>query len=65
MDLVELSLVESEQDVAELRSMIEDHRRLTGSPVAGRILEHWGEELPRFLKVIPVGYKLLLEQSSE
>ena len=28
-------------------------------------LEDWEGYLPRFLKVMPVGYKLLLEQESE
>ena len=65
MDLVELSLVESEADVSELKGMIENHLRETGSPRAREILEDWGGYLPKFLKVMPVGYKLLLEKESE
>ena len=65
MDMVELSLVESDADVSELRSMIERHLAETGSPRAREILEDWEGYLPRFLKVMPVGYKLLLEQESE
>ena len=65
MGMVELTLVESEEDVAELRRMIEDHLRYTGSPRARQILDSWGQYLPKFLKVMPVGYKLLLEKESE
>ena len=65
MDMVELTLVESDQDVSELRSIIERHLAETGSPRAAEILRSWDEYLPRFLKVMPVGYKLLLEQESE
>lgn len=65
MDMVELSLVETETDVSELRSMIERHLAETGSPRAKEILDGWDRYLPMFLKVMPVGYKLLLEQESE
>lgn len=65
MDMVELTLVESAEDVNELRSIIQRHADWTGSPKAKAILAHWDEELPRFVKVMPVGYKLLLEKESE
>lgn len=65
MDMVELTLVESERDVAELRGLIENHLRYTGSEKAKTILDSWDEYLPKFIKVMPVGYKLLLEQESE
>jgi len=65
MDLVELTLVEAPEDVRELRSIIERHLEYTDSPKAAKILSDWEEELPRFIKVMPVGYKLLLEQESE
>ena len=65
MDMVELTLVESAEDINELRSIIQRHMDLTGSPKAAEILRNWDSELPRFIKVMPVGYKLLLEQESE
>ena len=65
MDLVELTLVESPSDVAELLEIVKAHARETGSPRAREILDRWDEYLPRFLKVMPVGYKLLLEKESE
>ena len=65
MDMVELSLVENPADEAELKGIIENHLRETGSPKAAAILDDWVSYLPRFIKVMPVGYKLLLEQESE
>lgn len=65
MDMVELTLVESEADVSELRGIIERHLEETGSRRARQILDSWDVYLPKFLKVMPVGYKLLLEKESE
>jgi glutamate synthase (NADPH) large chain len=55
--MVELEKLEEEDDIAELKEMISNHQRYTGSTVAGGILENWDEELPRFHKVMPVDYK--------
>ncbi|MDO5853203.1 MAG: glutamate synthase large subunit [Thermoplasmata archaeon] len=65
MDMVELTLVESPEDAAELRSIIQRHLDYTDSPRAAEILRNWDDELPKFIKVMPVGYKLLLEKESE
>ncbi|MDR1405459.1 MAG: glutamate synthase large subunit [Candidatus Methanoplasma sp.] len=61
MDMVELLLVESESDRSELRSILESHLRHTGSPKAAEILDDWECSISRFLKVLPIGYKKLLE----
>lgn len=65
MDMVELTLVESKDDIDELRAIVQKHCDLTGSLKAAEILRNWDLELPKFIKVMPVGYKLLLEQESE
>ncbi len=65
MDMVELTLVESPEDVAELKGIIEKHQQETGSPKARHILDSWDDYLPKFIKVMPVGYKILLEKESE
>jgi glutamate synthase domain-containing protein 3 len=49
-----------EADAAELRELIEEHRARTGSPVAARVLEEWGQKLPRFVKVMPNDYRRVL-----
>ncbi len=50
----------SDEDVAEVRGLIERHRDLTGSPRAAWILEHWDDAQQRFIKVFPHEYKRVL-----
>jgi glutamate synthase domain-containing protein 2/glutamate synthase domain-containing protein 1/glutamate synthase domain-containing protein 3 len=54
----------SESDAIELRTMVEEHRRRTDSPVAARVLEGWDELLARraFVKVMPNDYKRVLRE---
>jgi glutamate synthase (NADPH/NADH) large chain len=57
---VDLEAVEEDEDVVELREMIEQHRGYTNSPVAERILDEWPQILERFVKVMPTDYKRVL-----
>jgi glutamate synthase domain-containing protein 3 len=53
-------------EALELRGWIEEHRELTGSPVAERLLADWEAQLARFVKVMPHDYKrALLEAAPE
>ena len=61
MDLVGLYDVE-EFDAIELRDLIAEHERRTGSPVARDVLGRFEELLPRFVKVFPHDYKRVLEE---
>jgi glutamate synthase (NADPH/NADH) large chain len=49
-------------DVQRLRTLIEKHRRYTGSGRAKQILENWSAYAPRFVKVMPVDYRQALEK---
>jgi glutamate synthase (NADPH/NADH) large chain len=49
-------------DQQRLRSLIEKHRRYTGSAKAQRILENWEDYAAKFVKVMPVDYRLALEK---
>ncbi|MBQ5317446.1 MAG: glutamate synthase large subunit [Oscillospiraceae bacterium] len=53
--------IEDAEDRQKLRSLTEEHLRVTGSPLAKEILEHFNEYLPRFKKVIPHDYKKITE----
>ena len=64
MDMVELDLVETETDRAELRGILEAHVRYTGSRKGQALLDDWEHSVKRFLKVLPIGYKKLLEQGT-
>ena len=47
-------------DETQLRKLIEDHHRWTGSLRAREILDHWTEARARFVKVFPHEYKRVL-----
>jgi glutamate synthase (NADPH/NADH) large chain len=61
---VGLEKVEAEEDVAELRQLMEKHRTFTGSTVAADLLDRWEETLPQFVKVMPNDYKRVLEEKN-
>ncbi len=57
---VDLEAVEEDEDIVELREMIELHHEYTGSTVAARILDEWPSSLRQFVKVMPTDYKRVL-----
>ena len=63
LGMVVLEKVETPEDIAELKGLIEKHQRLTGSSAASRILDSWDVSLPKFVKVMPVDYKRVLEEN--
>ncbi len=65
LQMVGLEDVAEADDIDELRRMIENHHRYTGSTVAQRVLDNWDELLPNFVKVIPTDYKKALQRLAE
>ncbi|MDA0979035.1 MAG: glutamate synthase subunit alpha, partial [Proteobacteria bacterium] len=61
----ELYPVDRDDDIAELRNLIEKHLEYTGSTVAEKILANWPNELSRFIKVFPTDYKRVLEEMAQ
>jgi glutamate synthase (NADPH/NADH) large chain len=62
MGMVELEDVSSDEDIAELRALIENHARYTDSTIAQRVLENWEASLGQFVKVMPTDYKRVLQE---
>ncbi len=62
LETVELEDVDSPEDIAELKRLIENHQKHTGSTVAADLLANWNQSISRFTKVIPTDYKRALEQ---
>jgi glutamate synthase (NADPH/NADH) large chain len=60
--LVELSTIESIDDIKELQKLIGNHLHYTNSTIAEQILVNWQEYQSRFVKVIPLEYKKVLEE---
>ena len=55
----------SDEDQATLRRLLENHARLTGSPIARNVLDNWESELRYFVKVMPNDYRRVLENQAE
>jgi glutamate synthase (NADPH/NADH) large chain len=62
LGMVDLEPVAASEDVAELRALVEEHARLTGSERAQRILSTWDVQLAKFIKVMPRDYKRALRE---
>ena len=60
--MADLESVSDPEDVATLRSLIEDHLQYTGSSPARRILADWNRELSKFKKIMPRDYRRVLEE---
>ncbi|MCC8023179.1 MAG: glutamate synthase subunit alpha, partial [Clostridiales bacterium] len=56
-ELVSLETVSSKQDVGELKSLLEEHVRRTGSEKGTEILANFSAYLPLFKKVLPHDYQ--------
>ena len=65
MGMVALETVSSDEDIAELKQMIENHLKYTASEVAKRILNDWDGALSQFVKVMPTDYKRILEKQKK
>ncbi|KAI6381051.1 glutamate synthase [NADH] [Pyricularia grisea] len=64
MEMVEASGLEDPEEIAYVRGLIEDHHHYTGSELAARILVDFNRALPRFIKVLPVDYKRVLQEEA-
>jgi glutamate synthase domain-containing protein 2/glutamate synthase domain-containing protein 3 len=62
MDMVELGAVEEQSDMATLRLLIEAHSQFTDSAKARMVLDAWDSVIQKFVRVMPVAYKAVLER---
>jgi glutamate synthase (NADPH) large chain len=62
MEMVELSLLEDSHDERELKGLISRHLEFTGSPRAKYILDNWSLYVNKFLKVLPIEYKRVVDE---
>jgi glutamate synthase domain-containing protein 3 len=60
--MVDLEDVVDPEDVAELKALIEEHARVSGSERAKRILATWEVQLRKFVKVMPRDFKRALAE---
>jgi len=59
-EMVTLGRLEDEEEIAEVRRLIERHEEYTGSRRAATVLVAWNDHLPKFVKVLPKDYARVL-----
>ena len=62
LEMVTLEQIAENDDIVELHELIKKHADYTGSTVAKTILGEWNSALSKFIKVMPLDYKRVLEQ---
>ena len=58
--MVDLDSIETQEDSDEVKTMIEDYIKYTGSKEASDILDNWESNKSKFIKVMPRDYKRVL-----
>ena len=64
-DHLNLLPVDEDNDIKQLKDLIENHYNATLSPLAQSILENWEKCLPKFIKVFPEEYRQALIRLEE
>ena len=65
MGMVELESLEVNEDINEVRALIENHLEYTGSTVAKAALDNWPETVKQFVKVMPTDYKRVMQEIAQ
>ncbi len=61
-EMVDLEPLAEDEDMALVRGLLERHREHTGSTVAEGLLADWEAAVSRFVKVMPLDYRRVLEE---
>jgi glutamate synthase (ferredoxin) len=62
LEMVALEPLDEPEDLDLVKGLLERHVQYTGSTVASRLLEDWPAAAQKFVKVMPVDYRRVLEQ---
>ena len=58
-ELINFGELQKEKDIAELKTLLEEHVNATDSPKGKEVLAHFEEYIPKFKKIIPKEYEAL------
>jgi glutamate synthase (NADPH/NADH) large chain len=64
-EMVTIESLLEEEDETFVYRQIEEHKRLTHSPIAAFLLEHWEREKSRFLCIIPSAYRSMMRKQNQ
>ncbi|MFT7003230.1 MAG: glutamate synthase domain-containing protein 2/glutamate synthase domain-containing protein 1 [Sulfurimonas sp.] len=62
---VDIDKIETDADNAEVKAMIENYLKYTGSKEAQEMLDNWQSVKTDFIKVMPVDYKRVLKEQAQ
>ncbi|TCT25468.1 glutamate synthase (NADPH) large subunit [Melghiribacillus thermohalophilus] len=60
-DMIRLEKLEEQGEIQEVKQMVQQHFRYTGSEKAASILANWNHHVQHAVKVIPKNYKQMIE----
>ena len=63
--MVELETLEDETSISEILRLLELHHEYTDSPLAEAIMNDWDNSLKKFIKVMPIDYKRVMNERAE
>jgi glutamate synthase domain-containing protein 2/glutamate synthase domain-containing protein 1/glutamate synthase domain-containing protein 3 len=61
LDMVELEEI-SDSDIETIKNLLSSHYHYTQSPIAKRMLDNFKYEIKKFIKVMPIEYKRILQE---
>ena len=64
-EMVLMEKIEHKSDKEELRTMLENHVKYTGSVKAQTVLDNFNDYLPKFKKIIPSDYKNIMSLTED
>ena len=65
LEMVDLEPLREPEDIETVRDLLIQHAGYTGSVVAARILGDWDWAVGKFIKVMPVDYRRVLEEQKQ
>ncbi|MBV8229426.1 MAG: glutamate synthase large subunit [Planctomycetaceae bacterium] len=65
LEMVDLEPLREPEDIELVRDLLIQHAGYTGSTVAARILGDWESAIGKFVKVMPVDYRRVLEEQKK
>jgi glutamate synthase (NADPH) large chain len=65
LEMVDLEPLREPEDIETVRDLLIQHAGYTGSEVAARILGDWDWAVGKFIKVMPVDYRRVLEEQKQ
>ena len=59
-DMVNMEELKDKYDIEELKEILKDYKKETGSELAGKLLDDFGSFIPDFKKIIPRDYQKMI-----